>query len=56
MAMDERGFKRKHSDVTWFLDARLIRGVHDFVDYDGQPINSSQDGNQEAADAGNVEF
>jgi putative DNA primase/helicase len=56
MAMDERGFKRKHSDVTWFLDVKLIRGVHDFVDYNGQPINSSQDDNQEAADAGNVEF
>ena len=52
MAMDERGFKRKHSDVAWFLDVKLIRSVYDFVDGDGQPIKSSQDGKQEAADAG----
>jgi putative DNA primase/helicase len=46
LAMDERGFKRKHSDVTWFLDIKLIRYAHDFIDPDGQPVTSSQDNKQ----------
>jgi putative DNA primase/helicase len=53
--MDERGFKRKHSDVTWFLDMKLIRSVHDFIDSDGNPIKSTDDG-KTATDAGDVEF
>lgn len=56
LAMDERGFKRKHSDVTWFIDVKLIRYVHDFVDGDGTPIKSAEGDKMEAADAGDVEF
>lgn len=53
LAMDERGFKRKHSDVTWFLDIKLVRGVYDFADSGGQP---AQDDKPEAADAGETEL
>jgi len=51
--MDERGFKRKHSDVTWFMDMKLIRSVHDFVDSD-RPIQSTDNGNEN--DAGDAEI
>jgi putative DNA primase/helicase len=44
MAMEERGFKRLHSNVMWFLDIKLIRYVHDFVDADGHPVKIDQDG------------
>ncbi len=53
LAMDERGFKRKHSDVTWFMDMKLIRSVHDFVDSD-RPIQSTDNGNEN--DAGDAEI
>jgi putative DNA primase/helicase len=57
LAMEERGYKRKHSDVTWFLDIKLIRHVHDFVDSDGHPVKINEDGKKvEAKDAGDVEF
>jgi putative DNA primase/helicase len=56
LAMDERGFKRKHSDVTWFLDLKLIRAAHDFVDSEGRPTTSTDGGEQEAVDAREVEF
>ena len=45
MAMDERGFKRKHSNGTQFLDIKLIRGVHDFTgDTDGQSNDAGEVG------------
>jgi putative DNA primase/helicase len=57
LAMEERGYKRKHSDVTWFLDVKLIRSVNDFVDHEGHPIKITEDGKKaEAKDAGDVEF
>ena len=34
----ERGFHSKHSDVNWWLDTELVRGVSDFVDYEGNPL------------------
>ena len=37
MAMDERGYKRKQSDVVWWLDVKLIKSVNDFVDHEGKP-------------------
>jgi putative DNA primase/helicase len=49
LAMDERGFKRKHSNGTWFLGMKLIKTVDDFLG----------DGTQratEAVDAGEAEF
>jgi putative DNA primase/helicase len=55
--MEERGYKRKHSDVTWFVDVKLIRYAHDFVDSEGHPVKIDQNGKKaEAADAGDVEF
>jgi putative DNA primase/helicase len=54
MAMDERGFKRKHSDVTWFLDLKLTRDVRDFVDGDGRPTTTGQQ--HESAEAANDEI
>jgi putative DNA primase/helicase len=56
LAMEERGYKRKHSDVTWFLDVKLVRSVNDFVDHDGHPIRVNQDGKAEVKDAGDTEF
>jgi putative DNA primase/helicase len=57
LAMEERGYKRKHSDVTWFVDIKLIRYVHDFVDSDGQPVKIDQNGKKAAEkDVGDVEF
>jgi putative DNA primase/helicase len=38
LAMDERGYERKQSDVVWWLDIKLTRTVNDFVDAQGQPI------------------
>jgi putative DNA primase/helicase len=56
MAMDERGFKRMHSDGVWFLDIKLLRYVHDFVDVDGRPVAPIQDGNREDPNGADVEF
>jgi putative DNA primase/helicase len=57
MAMEERGFKRLHSNVTWFLDLKLIRYVHDFVDANGNPVKIDADGKRaEAVNAADVEF
>ena len=47
----------KHSDVTWFLDIKLIRYAHDFVDGDGHPVKIDKDGKKaEVKDVGDVEF
>jgi putative DNA primase/helicase len=57
MAMEERQYKRLHSNVTWFLDIKLIRHVHDFVDEHGNPIKIAEDGKKtEVKDAGDVPF
>jgi putative DNA primase/helicase len=57
LAMEERGYKRKHSDVTWFLDIKLIKFVHDFVDSQGNAIAMSADGKRtEVHDVGDVEL
>jgi putative DNA primase/helicase len=56
MAMDERGYVRKQSDVVWWLDIKLIKYVHDFVDSDGQPVKISDSGKKVKTDAGDVEF
>lgn len=49
LAMDERGFKRKHSNGTWFLGMKMIRTVDDFSAV-GQRVP------EEAVDAGEVEM
>jgi putative DNA primase/helicase len=57
LAMEERGYKRKHSDVTWFVDVKLIRYVHDFVDSAGDPIKIGADGKKtEVSNVGDVPF
>lgn len=42
MAMDERGYVRKQSDVVWWLDIKLIKSASDFVDREGNPIKISE--------------
>lgn len=57
MAMDERGYKRKHSDVVWWLDIKLIRSMNDFVDHEGNPIKIKPDGEKKnAGPVGDIEF
>jgi putative DNA primase/helicase len=57
MAMEDRGYKRKQSDVMWFLDIKLIRHVSDFIDNDGNPVKIKDDGAVETAtDPGDVPF
>lgn len=41
LAMDERGYERKQSDVVWWLDLKLTKSVNDFVDAQGNPIRVS---------------
>ncbi|SDC07284.1 putative DNA primase/helicase [Bradyrhizobium brasilense] len=52
LAMDERGYERKQSDVVWWLDIKLIKSVNDFVDANGNPIrvSSSDDDDRNAGD------
>jgi putative DNA primase/helicase len=52
-AMEERGYRRKHSDVVWWLDTKMIKSVNDFVDHEGKPIrvrDEAQKGNTNAVD------
>ena len=51
--MEERGYRRKHSDVVWWLDTKMIKSVNDFVDHEGKPIrvrDEAQKGNTNAVD------
>lgn len=36
-AMTEKGYEKKASDGMWWLNLKLVREVHDFVDQDGKP-------------------
>jgi putative DNA primase/helicase len=56
LALDERGYKRKQSDVVWWLDVKLIKSVNDFVDHEGNPIRVREDANKEAVNAGDIEL
>lgn len=57
MAMDERGFKRKQSDVVWWLDIKLIRSTNDFIDNEGNPVRVKPgDDAGEPVDAGSIEI
>jgi putative DNA primase/helicase len=56
MAMEERGFKRKHSNVMWFLDIKLIRYVHDFVDATASGQDRPGRQRKRRQDAGDVPF
>jgi putative DNA primase/helicase len=56
MAMDERGFKRKQSNVMWWLDIKLTKSVNDFVDAQGHPIRIVDGAEQTRKEAGDMEF
>jgi putative DNA primase/helicase len=56
LAMQERGYKSKQSNVMWFLDIKLTKSVNDFVDADGNPLRMRDDGEKETADAGAIEI
>ena len=43
MALRERGFQSKHSDVVWWLDLKLTRRIADYKDHDGNPVKRSDD-------------
>jgi len=50
LAMDERGFTRKQSDVVWWLDLKAVKTVNDFVDFEGKPIKAREPSTEEVAD------
>jgi putative DNA primase/helicase len=57
LAMQERGYKSKQSNVMWFLDIKLTKSVMDFLDADGNPRRMTDDGTTtEAADAGDLQI
>lgn len=57
MAMEERGFTKKQSDVMWWQDIKLIRIVSDFVDREGHPIKiNEKDESEHAGDVGDTPF
>ncbi|WP_448031531.1 phage/plasmid primase, P4 family [Bradyrhizobium liaoningense] len=56
LAMQERGYKSKQSNVMWFLDIKLTKSVNDFVDADGNPLRMRDDGEKETADVGAIEI
>ncbi|MBR0855650.1 phage/plasmid primase, P4 family [Bradyrhizobium liaoningense] len=56
LAMQERGYKSKQSNVMWFLDIKLTKSVSDFLDADGNPRRMIDDGEKETADAGQIEI
>jgi len=56
LAMDERGYKRKQSDVVWWLDMKLVKSVNDFVDHEGKPIRVKNDGQKEASEGVDMEI
>ncbi|WP_157784049.1 phage/plasmid primase, P4 family [Bradyrhizobium yuanmingense] len=55
MAMEERGYERKQSDVMWWLDIKMTKSVNDFVDAQGNPIRVSG-GDDDNENAGDVEI
>lgn len=41
-AMTEKGYKKDKSSVIFWLDIKLTKQVHDFVDHDGNPIGGAR--------------
>jgi putative DNA primase/helicase len=39
-ALVDRGYRKKHSDVNWWLDIKLTKNRNDFVDFEGKPLMS----------------
>jgi putative DNA primase/helicase len=50
LAMDERGYARKQSDVMWWLDVKATKTINDFIDFEGNPIKAREVPQEEAAD------
>jgi putative DNA primase/helicase len=42
-ALKERGFESHHSNVNWWLNVKLTRGVGDFLDNEGRPLKQRSD-------------
>jgi len=57
LALKERGFVSKQSNVMWWLDVKLIKSVGEFVDADGKPrhLNAADD-KEESIDAADTPF
>lgn len=57
LALKERGFVAKQSNVMWWLDVKLTKTVADFVDIDGHPrrMTNSED-REESGDATDIEI
>lgn len=57
LALKERGFVSKQSNVMWWLDVKLIKSIHEFVDADGKPRHvSGEDDKKDETDAADVPF
>src|SRR5579872_524333 len=54
LAMSERGYKSKQSNVMFWLGIKLTKSVNDFVDSQGRPIHVGDE--QKKEDAGGIEF
>jgi putative DNA primase/helicase len=50
MAMKERGYQNKQSNVMWWLDIKLVRKRSDFVDAEGHPQTAAADSNRGQVD------
>lgn len=55
LAMEERGYRKKHSDVVWWLDIKVVKAVNDFVDHEGKPLRARDDQKKED-DGGDIEI
>jgi putative DNA primase/helicase len=55
-AMEERGYRRKHSDLVWWLDTKMIKNRDDFVDHEGKPIRVRDEAQRVDANAVHVEI
>jgi len=42
-ALKERGFRNLHSNVMWWLDCQLIKGIDDLVDFEGKPRHAARE-------------
>ncbi|WP_316214317.1 MULTISPECIES: phage/plasmid primase, P4 family [unclassified Bradyrhizobium] len=56
LAMAERGYKSKQSNVMWWLDIRLVKSVNDFVDNEGKPLRQRSDESEVQRDDGDIEI
>lgn len=55
-AMTERGFKKTKSSEVFFLDIKLVRFAHDFVDHEGKPRTQGAKTPLEGAIVDDIDF